>query len=160
MGEYTCKGAKRDVYLCTLRRRRELGQFVVKVGTTLLSHNASLSEVTLCRRGFTDGIAVCFYVELPVMHNKMLLWQPMAFLVKRKVFHPYRNLIVRKPSMIPPTLPHGSSTSSAATVPVWHNLMNAYAARPDQAATTPLGSWEWIPAKQAFPRRECQHQYQ
>ena len=58
VGEYTCKGANRDVYLCTLRRRRELGQFVVKVGTTLLSHNASLSEVTLCRRGFTDGIAV------------------------------------------------------------------------------------------------------
>ena len=55
---------------------------------------------------------------------------------------PYRQ---EPPSMIPPPLPHGSSTSSAATIPVWHNLMNAYAARPDQAAATPLGSWEWIP---------------
>ena len=71
-GVYICRGANRDVYRCVLRARRDLGGFVLKVGTTRYGQNASLSELLLLELGFRGGIAVCFYAELPRTHMTAL----------------------------------------------------------------------------------------
>ena len=54
-GVYICRGANRDVYRCVLRAWRDLGGFVLKVGTTRYGQNASLSELLLLELGFRRG---------------------------------------------------------------------------------------------------------
>ena len=71
-GTFFAKGANRDVYKGSLRRRTDLGEFVIKAGTAHPNSNASLAECKIMDDGFDGGIAICFYVELSKEHETAL----------------------------------------------------------------------------------------